>query len=78
MCGGTVTVVEVHWKAIKIVRLLRSAKMSLIKTVVKWILLFLRYILVSVVVGNVMDEFLFHPLEAEIFRFMGSGEESGD
>ena len=52
--------------------------MCLVKTVVKWILLFPRYVLVSLVVGNIVDEFLFHPLEAEIYRFVGSGEESGD
>ena len=61
------------------VKVIRSAEtMELLKTSIRWFLKFSRYVVVSVMIGNLADHLVFIPLENEIFRMLDHGEEVGD
>ena len=58
---------------------IRSAEiMSILKTCVRWFLRFLRYMVVSEMIGNLADNLVFIPLKNEIFRMLEYGEEVED
>ena len=52
-------------------------KMDIIKAVLGWILLFVRYVFVNIIVGGIADQYLFHPLEAGRLWLMGYEENVG-
>ena len=60
------------------IKVIKSAKMNMLKTLIRWLLIFLHYVLVSVMIGNLADRFVFIPLENETFRVLDHGEEVGD
>ena len=60
------------------VKVISSAEMNMLKTLIRWLLRFLHYVVVSVMIGNLADRLVFIPLVNEIFRMLDHGEEVGD
>ena len=47
--------------------------MDILKTMVGWLLKFLRYVTINMVIGGLLDGLVFHPLERAVINMMGGG-----
>ena len=57
----------------------RSAKrMDMVKTAIYWLLKFVRYIILNVFIGTLLDNYIFVPMETVIFRMLEEDEEVED